>query len=340
MAESQSALYVRAESFQYSPATAIASFAKDWAAPLEDEPLAIAKQSLEVGLQKEHWQFFALQRADLLYRFDPQTLRFTALTHTKAALTPGQHYHLSLETLESLSRGVGLAYTFNVSSALKGGVRLQLLKSERARKGSLTGTATAVGTGDYDFQFDSDFSYAEDPLFERGRFALDGRGYSGDLFLQWLPLARLTLQLQVKDLFSRLRFKDMPFTTAQSSSLTKSFDSDGYLVYLPVAQGLEGFKDTTFEFETDTQLLIQRRLNHSQALKLYWQRIGPYRATTLGWTKTLSENQKFGLEWNHTMQALGLSWQSPLVAFKWLSDSLDRSKAKAQQFHIALHWPF
>ena len=192
---------------------------------------------------------------------------------------------------------------------------------------------------DYDFSFHSDVVYEKDPLYERGKENVHGRGYSFDLAIHYLVNHNWDLELQVFDLFSEMKVDDAPFTTADASSNVKSFDEDGYVVFDPVVTGFEGYKSFSFEFNTQTHVAVGYRLKNSDSVTLQHHDYYNIDFQEVNYIQRFDEME---LAWNliPELNVIGFSIQTPSLKFILNTDNLDYDEMKylhlSFQYYLAL----
>ncbi len=235
--------YVTVQSIAYSSPIAIKAIGDGWKQPFYGGDNALTFNKLETGVYWQDWQLGYLERCDYLLEFSPQTVEFIYLTKNKRPLEIGKEYELYIKALHNCSNGLKLGRKKQLTSTLSANLAISYLHNKALTDGSISGTASVTAEEDYDFQFDADYLYARDPLFDRhlGKEPT-GNGYSLDVGLDWQPTEKLSAQLDIIDLTSRMYWDDAPYTTATATSETKTYDEDGYLHYDPAITGFESYK--------------------------------------------------------------------------------------------------
>ncbi|WP_413700235.1 hypothetical protein ACLKMH_23860 [Psychromonas sp. KJ10-10] len=195
---------------------------------------------LEAGVQYQHWAIGLLQRYDYSLKFDKQTAEFYWLVANKKDLPVGKEYLLDLQANAIHSTGLRISFADDLSNSFSYRVGLSYLQANYMLEGHLKGDATIVDQSDYDYSATIDYAYTEDHLFDRQVNTPKGHGFSLDFMFDYQLTADINWQLQVRDLFARLYWKNSPYTQGASSSDRKEYDENGYVSIDPILTGYEG----------------------------------------------------------------------------------------------------
>jgi len=327
------------DSFSYSEATSIHSIGGRWEDDVTSGDKALTVDRLYLGLFHGPFSIQYVMRYDAYYDYANDTARLLYQTENKLPLKQGDQYDLYIDEDETSSKGFRFGYSNWLRDDFELSVHLSLLELTDIEQGELNGSASVVDSNDYDFSFHSDVVYEKDPLYERGKENVYGRGYSFDLAIHYLVNQNWDLELQVFDLFSEMKVDDAPFTTADASSNVKSFDEDGYVVFDPVVTGFEGYKSFSFEFNTQTHVAVGYRLKNSDSVTLQHHDYYNIDFQEVNYIQRFDEME---LAWNliPELNVIGFSIQTPSLKFILNTDNLDYDEMKylhlSFQYYLAL----
>ena len=237
--------FTNADLFWYSEPVSIDSMLNDWKGPFHGGTSALTHNFAEFGFNAGAWQVSLLSRYDYEMEFSSDTAELYYRANNKLPLTVGRTYRIDLAARNTVSDGIKFSRPFYPFNNLQVNIGISYLKGRRLVDGALRGNAKAISANDYDFSFLVDYYYSQDKLFDRQVLSPDGDGYSVDLDLQWQVSEQLRTGLSFKDLLARIYWKDTPYTTATAVSDTKTYDTDGYVIYKPKISGIEGNRDFT-----------------------------------------------------------------------------------------------
>lgn len=327
------------ESVNYSEATSLRSLSGEWDDRVGSGDDALSFSRTYLGLETDDFSIQYLQRFESLYEFDNDTAKFIYQTENRLPLTSGETYRLDIRPRRAASEGIRLGFKNLRIGQLGAAVFISLLKPFNLLDGELDGSAVATGPGDYDFEFRSDLVYKRDPLFERDGATLSGSGYAVDLHLDYALSERWHGRLELVDVAGKLSLNDAPFTTAEASSDTKTFDENGYLVYDPVVRGFEGNKDYSYEFDMQTHATISYLISAAYRFALLHH---DYGSTAY---QEIQLNQSFGrglISWQLIPQAgaAGIAYLTPNLALGFAADDIDFKKMKYLALQIRYTWAF
>tara|TARA_R110001583_G_scaffold93998_1_gene237298 strand:- start:8903 stop:10042 length:1140 start_codon:yes stop_codon:yes gene_type:complete len=236
--------YVIVDSFSYSETVSIKSAFDSWKGDsFESGEHQWTSNWFEVGAQYQHWGIGLLQRYDYSLTFSQQTAEFYWLVANKKNLAEGKKYLLDLQVNAIHSNGLRLSFNDSLTDTFNYRLGLSYLQANYMLEGQLQGDVTTVNQSDYDYSASVDYAYTEDNLFDRQVNKPKGQGFSLDFMFDYQLTPVLNWQLQVRDLFARLYWKNSPYTQGTSSSDRKEYDENGYVSIDPILKGYEGTRD-------------------------------------------------------------------------------------------------
>ena len=332
-------LTIEFESINYSEATSIYSIAGNWNDKVGSGDDALSFTRLSIGIKSGPISLQYIQRSDTIYEFSNDTARLIYQVENQQSLTPGEIYELELEPKRQASHGIRMGYTTQVNEDLGVAVFFSLLSPSNVLDGELKGSAVAVAANDYDFDFNSALVYRDDPLYDRDGTSLAGDGYALDLFINYAINERWHMNLDLIDLAGELKINNAPFTVANATSDVKSFDEDGYVVFNPVITGLEGNRDFTYEFDTQTHLSLSYLLSNGYSLVVQHHQYKNVGYQELQFVQ--SGNQR-KLSWHLVPEigAAGISYTTPAFMIGLTTDDFDRKKMKFLALYASYYYSF
>ena len=312
-------------SFSRSEPTSVLSIAGDWDEPVGSGRKAFTVNFMAITAQMDHWTIGLFQRGEHYYRFTPDTALLKYQTENKIALLPGKEYELALTASGFEANGLSLGYDFATRMGDLG-ITLSLLEGQKITDGKLQGQANAISEDDYDFSFDVDYFYSRDSLFDRNNRRPGALGFSLDIDYRYTS-GKWSFELLARDLVARLYWSDTPRTIATADSDTKRFDGDGYVVFDPVASGVETTQDYTQDIRTKLFLTASWDAGPVDLL-MNIDDYGIERLLSAG-IRRRTHNARYDLIYNFSAKAAGFDYLGDNLTLSLLLDDLRLSKAKS-----------
>ncbi len=325
------------DSFSYSETVSIESAFDSWKGDdFESGERQWTWNWFELGVQYKHWAIGFVQRYDYDLRFSQQTAELYWLTANKKDLPTGKTYKLDLQANAIHSSGLRLSFTDSLTDSFNYRLGLSYLQASYMLDGQIEGNATALSDSDYDFQATVDYAYTEDHLFERNVKEPQGKGFSLDFMFNYQVTPEIYWQLQVRDLFARLYWKDSPYTQGTATSERKEYDENGYVSIDPLLQGYEGIRGTyvqrlqprwyskvSYRVSRNNALLVQLRYQYEHALYAF------------GVDHELTHDSRLGINYWPINQAVELNWNYHTVRFAVAADGFLTSELKTLWFSFS-----
>lgn len=326
--------YLLLDSFSYGEPMAVAAIASNkWDEKLHKGDTAFSTDRIEAGIGWKQWQFGVFRRYDYYYEFSPDTALLKQRTENNLSLTPGQQLdiYLSANTLDA--KGLSLAYkhTFNNFTF---GAKASYLVGNTLTSGQLDGKAEIIAENDYDLNFDVDYYYSEDKLFDRQVTAPEGEGYALDIFVDW-QIESWDFNLEVKDLFAKVYWRNAPRTIATGNTDTKDFDEDGFVVFNPVISGLETNQDYTQTLPRKIHFKSAYALeNYSLLFELYDYDIKRFYSAGAG--ISINADEQINVFYNVTAEAMKFYYRNQWLMFSVTSDDIQFNKARTLGLELSV----
>lgn len=330
--------YFLLESFSFSEPVAIKALAQDeWDTKLYDGDRAFSTDLIEAGIGWKQWRFGIFRRYDYFYEFTPDTAFLKHSAENNLDLTPGEQLDIYLSANALIANGLSLSFTHVINNA-SFGIKASYLKAQKLTSGSLAGKAQVVAENDYDLNFDVDYYYSEDKLFDREVAAPGGDGFAIDINIDW-HMQQWDFNLAIRDLLSRIYWRDAPRTIATGNTDTKDYDENGFLKFNPVISGLETNQDYTQTLPTKVHFTTAYNWdNHLMLFEVQDFEIKRFYSVGAGFNK--NKNEHFNVFYNMTAQALKIDYSNQWLVFSLMSDEIQLQKARtfALEFSIAVEF--
>ncbi len=330
----------------YSPAQPIATFIKDWDAPLEtgEHAYAQARAALTVQPANSPISYGLAWRYDYLMSFNQQTADLYWQYKNKQISNQNQTYELQLEAQHNERFGANVGFTQQLAPNWQLTTRANIWQGLHVLEGMASGSLTSQAFADGEVvrnidrvnktQTKVDYYYDKPALGEEDlNWYPDkpkGYGYSLDLNL----LGRLSdnTQLAVRgyDILGRMHWQDTPSTTYLLDYDINRATTDktrGQLNVDDVTQNLPWRveADVLHQLNNQWQLGAHTQANDIQTL---YQLSAGYQLANVNFPVRLT-----GLLEPQT-KALGLAVDGKYGGIKLLTDSLDSEKAKRSEINL------
>ena len=330
----------------HSPAQPIATFIKDWDAPLDEGEHAYvqARAAINVKPANSRISYGLAWRYDYLMRFNQQTADLYWQYQNKQIPNQNQTYELQLEAKHNERFGANVGFTQQLSPNWQLTTQANIWQGLHVLEGAATGSLTsqAFANGEVVKNIDRidntltqvDYYYDKPALGEENlNWYPDkpkGYGYSLDLNLLGRLSDNTQLAIRGYDILGRMHWQDTPSTTylldydINRATIDKT---RGQLNTADVTQTLPWRVEANLlhQFNNQWQLGAQAQANDLQTL--YQLSVG-YQISNARFPVKLT-----GLLEPQT-KALGLAIDNKYGGLKFLADSLDAEKAKRSEISL------
>ncbi|WP_332853006.1 hypothetical protein [Duganella sp. S19_KUP01_CR8] len=338
-------LYAKTQAWAAYDAVPIRELNRDWSSgysPRNGRNAFLQRDRVEFGVEKDGWRLGAEYRLELSLEASRDTVDLYHVYQSHKPPAKARDFTADAHSTQWAAAGARLGRTFVlpeqaagqplllVSAAVYGHVRNH--DSDVSGKLSYTpdtayridGTYRNSNTG-YDYPFKPDATQKSS-------------GASISAALQWPLSSQLTANLAVNDLWSRMRWTNLPSVVKVIASNVRTVDSDGYINYQPQMVGQNSLIERTGTIGASTALNLTYR--HQQwALRIGAQRIagttipeaiGSY-ASRWG-TLSASYDTRFNM--------VGLGYEQGPLRLRVRTDSLPFSEARAFSLETAMNFVF
>lgn len=208
-----------------------------------------------------NWEISAFYYGEFIGKINEPTREFIQKLTNKEPITIGKNYDLLFD-LEGFSV-IGGKFSkilnfknilFTLSSKILYGVDVQV--------GKLFGNFRRLDEKSYQFSLSLDYLYNKNYLYERKDFKKGyGLGFSFDLDLTLNLLENLLLNISFQDFYGKIYWKNIPYTVADATTDREYYDEYGNIVYRPLIQGYEGYKDYIQDIPLKIRFLMEYSIN-------------------------------------------------------------------------------
>ncbi len=244
----------------------VRNFDSDWSsgyAPKAGRNLFLQRNRAEFGVEKDGWQIGLEYRQQGSLDASHDMVEFYHMYQQRERPVRARDFAIDGQFQSWSAAGLRLAHSFALSADKDTAPLLMISGSvyanPRMRDMAISGTAN--------YQSNDVYSLAVTSLESNTRYRYpfmqnvspSGSGASISLALQWPLRENLTLHLAANDLWSRMRWSNLPTVRQQLNSEVTSYDQDGYVNYRPLLSG------------QNSQMRKQRSIGASAAASLEYR---------------------------------------------------------------------
>lgn len=320
-------------------------FDEDW-----DDPIRIKNRNnldifwkADAGIIYKGWRLAGFYRGELFLSANKDTVEILRMIRTKQKLPAGKTFNIDLEATGFSAKGIEISKNVNCGRIIEGlsiGATARYMKGEMIQAANINGVVTPTGTKTYDFDLSVDYNYDINFLYKRRDMSSpEGYGYGFDIGLSYIFSDKIKADILFMDLFGRMHWRNVPYTTADVTSRVREFDEDGYMKFRPTIRGFEGFRDFEQKIPIKTDMTVKyddgsfilgSTINFIGSRPLYWIN-GGYR---------LSDNFAIDADYNTNYKAIGLGLIYRESRLRIYSDNVNWKKAGAMGliFSFVIKW--
>ena len=311
--------YFIVDSFSYSETVPIKDALEDWESnDFESGERQWTWNWIELGVRYKRWGVGVVQRYDYDLRFSEDAAELYWRTSNKEPLPVGEEYNAHVEANAFHSTGLRFTFSDTVAEKVNYTLGVSYLYANYMVDGELNGNATVLNESDYDFEALVNYHYTEDHLFDRPVEKPKGNGFSIDAEFSYQFDSATHFDLQVRDLFAQIYWRDSPYTLGKATSDRKDYDENGYVTINPVLTGFEG---------TDSQ---------------YVQKLDPrwYAKLSHSFTESYGGILQYRYQYDHSLFGLGAMYsigeRSSISASYWPLNEAIELNFDYEKFRLSL----
>ncbi len=331
--------YADFNSFSHSEPTAISALGSDWDQKLYPGEVAFSVNRFEVGINWKQWKVGVIQRYETYEKFSSDTAEALYRVERRE-LKVGEQYAVQLSSNTLEAGGLRIAYLqpvgqFNV------GLGVSYLVGRNFIDGAgLTGTAQVISDKDYNLNFDIDYLYSEDKIFAREAPSPEGQGYAIDFTADWQPGQQWFFKLDVMDLRAQIKWRGALRTIAAADTNTKEFDADGYVVFNPVASGIETTQQYTQVIPRKIFFKMAYNTSVGYPVLFEYDDYKLKRFVSIGSRYSVNKASQMRFFYNATAKAFKLAYENQWLNFEIISDDFNVKKARTFGFRVLMFYEF
>lgn len=303
----------------------------------------------EIGL-KAYWHnisFNLAQRVDYFVFTNPDTAQAFYLERTDQPLTTQDSYQLALKLHHQRSNGFRLGYQWQfgkVSTELNLGYWDVSATRESEITGEIFGEENNNITGIAELnEFYTNKNFLKRDNFDR--WDINGHGITLDLVVNWQVNNQLDIALDIKDLYSKFKMKNLGYSQGEIDTEGTFINSLGGQSYLPLYRGIETSDD--YQFDLPEQINLDARYHGESYIADSTKMNYLVRYKRQGEVNFYYAGIELTLETSSLTLMLDLEHLSPQIRYsnKWLdivvaTDEFDLEKAMQFTFGVAVNYAF
>lgn len=229
------------------------------------------------------WRLAGFYRGELFAEANRDTVEILRMINLKQELPEGRDFEINLKAGGFSAAGIEMSKGVSLGGILEGlstGFTVRYLRGEKIQEGTISGRITTTDVKSYDFDLMLDYIYDDNLIYNsRNINSGTGDGHSMDIGLRYDIKSNCSAEILFRDLYGRIYWRDIPYTTASATSDIKSYDKDGYQVYQPSIHGYESYKDFTQKIPVKTDMSISYKkgnvtlipiVNLIESRPVYW----------------------------------------------------------------------
>ncbi len=213
-------------------------------------------------------------------------------------------------------------------SSLKVGGALSLSFGHDVQDGNIRGTATSPSEKLYQVTAQSTYHYTYNYLYDLEVDSAYGLGYGADIALEYTNSKyNFGIKVIANDIFSRMHWKDLPYSFVDIQTENKTFDTDGYVKYSPSISGVEKYVDFTQNIDARYKLTLEKKfydyVAFSCGVESAYGEIFPF----IRFDEALSESQDIGLSYESRFKTFGFDYRYNSFVVGLATDALSNFSA-------------
>ena len=268
----------------------------------------------------------AFIRHDYYTRFTPDTVRLMHQDKNDLSVDTDQRYDLWLKIHHLKADGIRLHTPLFMYDELKVRLSISLFHATGVIDGEISGQIDTTADS-FSGLIDLNYLYDQDRLLGRQVESPVGWGYGIGLEIQWHMTQSVDVHLQLKDIAAQIRWDKAPYTTAQLTSSTVNFDSNGFIETTPALSGFEGYKSYTQALPLQSKLQFFYQLSEQYGLFAVDEMYATEHFSSIG-LECWDGAQTYSLGWGIRNQALQLGWRNESFRLNISFDDFNQKKLK------------
>lgn len=325
------------DSYTYGEATTIDSFINKFYGEIENGDHALSLNTFEFGVNYENFSFGMIKRYDYIYGFSNDTAHLYHQMENNVDFTVERQYQLDLKMNRFEASGIKVGYQWELMPNITLDLASSYLKATDFYRADLSGRAIWRGDDDFEIDAPANINSATNELLSYPKTDAKGQGVSVDIALGWQINQQWAVSVNVKDAYSRIRWRDSLYSQINRWQVYK-IKENGKLDTRPALEGRvldydlrliqKWFGKFSYTTQDDWQLFSQ--IFHTKYFNHY----------QIGFNKALNENHSVSMSWHVQAKTVELGYYMPYGYIRILADSFDEEKAHAYVLNTGITWPF
>ncbi|HAT29687.1 MAG TPA: hypothetical protein DCW29_02175 [Janthinobacterium sp.] len=222
----------------------IKQFEKDWSqgfAPKAGRNVMLQRNRVEAGVEKGPWRLAVEYRQEATLNTTEPTMQLVRLDKQRIALKEAATFDVYARAQGWTARGLRASRWFELAGPEARAPRLNLALALYGGTGLRDDTVAGQVSGGPDEAYR--FNAAQTDVNSRYHYpfmpdkSVSGSGASASVALDWPLGANSGFKLKLDDLYSRMRWSNIPQTVQQLDSAVAHYDEQGYINYHPLLNG-------------------------------------------------------------------------------------------------------
>ena len=242
-------------------------------------------------------------------------------------LDPSRRYELNLNIEGIEQSGLILSHSKmvfdNGNERIKLGGALSFTVGHEMQHGSIDGQARVPNKKSYEASGEISSYYTHNYLYDLDVTKATAYGYGSDFAIEYKNRDYgLEADFIVNDLWSKMYWRDLPYSQVHIDTKNKSYDEDGYAHYSPSIKGKELYVDFTQNIEPRYRVEVAKELEKDRTMTVgsdyLYHALLPY----VQLSQSLSNQQNIALSYEHRFGSIGLDYSYKALSFGLATDGI------------------
>ncbi|MDM0053563.1 hypothetical protein [Variovorax sp. J22R115] len=338
--------YVEIDLWRASDAIPISEFENDWSngfSPRRGRNVALMRNLAAAGVESNDWRIAYELRQQAAVDSDRETLEVVRMYKQRQPPADSATFHVHAAYTNWSAQGLRVGHFFDFSGIAGSPLRLYVsgagyTAQPRYRQEEVSGTVSYLSSGSYAFNAtQTDFN-------SRGEFPFmkpinaTATGVSVSMAADVLLSDALFLKVKIDDLWSRMRWSNLPVTRRTINSDVSGTDNEGFVNYRPLLSGRNQQVDASFPIMRYGAASLSYRTNAWQ----YGVQVERFAGVTVP-TLYVSRDTGWGVVSfmiETRFQTVGFGFDYGNFHLSLQTDTLNPDRAKAQKVQLSYVWAF
>lgn len=337
--------YAKAQGWAAYDAVPIRELGREWGssyAPRNGRNVFLQRDRVEFGVEKNGWRIGAEYRLELSLETNRDTTDLYHVYQSHKTPDKARDFAADAHSKQWAAAGARVGRTFALPDLGAGHPLLMVSAAVYGHARNHDSSASGKVSYKPDTAYRIDGTYANSntgygyPFMPEATQKSSGASISAAL--QWPLSSQLTANLAVNDLWSRMRWTNLPAMVQRIASDVRTVDGDGYINYKPQIVGQNNLIERTGTIGASTALNLTYRYQQ-WALRVGAQRIaGTNIPEAVG--SYASAWGTFSTSYDTRFNMVGLGYEHGPLRLRLRTDRLPFSEAHAFSLETAMYFAF